>query len=322
MPQIPSPSAELLVDVQRQAEQLLSKGQAQQAVDLLDRVSEDLSGYPGLYRLKGVARLLQGSNTEARLIFDELEGSFGDDPGFLNVYGVALRRERDLGKAREVYERALELQPDEPSLLSNLGNLMIDLGQLQLARTHLSRALELAPGHGDARQNMARLERTLGGGAVESLGSAHVAAPQQHPANISAAAPPRDEEAAADWLKLAATAQREGNFDEAIVFARRAIEAQTDLAPAYKLAGEVLAGLRRFDQAEQALLYGALLGEADTNTLSNLGGICASRGQAPLAGLLLRRVLQQQPEHKVARQNLELLEKKAATGQQSLKTLF
>lgn len=53
MPQIPQPSAELLADVQRQAEQLLSKGQAQQAVDLLDRVSEDLSGYPGLYRLKG-----------------------------------------------------------------------------------------------------------------------------------------------------------------------------------------------------------------------------------------------------------------------------
>lgn len=321
MAQLPQPTPELLRDVQREAEQLLSQGQSQQAVDLLDRVSEDLSGYPGLYRLKGVARLLQGSNTEARLIFDELEGSFGDDPGFLNVYGVALRRERDLGKAREVYERALELQPNEPSLLSNLGNLLIDLGQLQQARTHLSRALELAPSHADARQNMARLERSLGGGAIESLGSAHPIAATVPPRS-SPTAPMRDEEAAADWLKLAATAQREGNFEEAIVFARRAIEAQTDLAPAYKLAGEVLAGLRRFDQAEQSLLYGALLGEADANTLCNLGGICASRGQSSLAGLLLRRVLQQQPEHKVALQNLELLEKQAATGQLSTKALF
>jgi Flp pilus assembly protein TadD len=320
MVQISQPSAELLADVQRQAEQLLNAGQAQQAVDLLDRISEDLSGYPGLYRLKGVARLLQGSNTEARLIFDELEGSFGDDPLFLNVYGVALRRERDLGRAREVYERALEIQPDEPSLLSNLGNLLIDLGQLQQARTRLSRALELSPAHHDARQNMARLERALGGGAVESLGSAHVAAAVVQPPTAST--PDHDEEAAADWLKLAATAQRDGNFEEAIVFARRAIEAQTDLAPAYKLAGEVMAGLRRFDQAEQALLYGALLGEADANTLSNLGGICASRGQAALAGLLLRRVLQQQPEHKVARQNLQLLEQQAATGQQPAKSLF
>ena len=317
MVQIPQPTPELLADVERQAEQLLNKGKAQQAIDLLDRVSEDLSGYPSLYRLKGVARLLQGSNTEARLIFDEIEGSFGDDPLFLNVYGVALRRERDLNKAREVYERALELQPDQTALLSNLGNLMIDLGLFQQARGHLTRALQLDPNHADARQNLARLERTQGGGGGESLGSAHVAAPAAAPTAAKV-----DEEAAADWLKLAATAQRESNFEEAIVFARRAIEAQIDLAPAYKLAGEVMAGLRRFDQAEQALLYGALLGEADANTLSNLGGICASRGQASLARLLLQKVLQQQPEHKVAQQNLELLEKQAASGQHPSQPLF
>ena len=110
---VQSPDTESLQAISQQAEALVAAGKSQDAIDLLDRVSEDLSSYPALYRLKGVARLMQGSNSEARLIFEELEGSFGDDPVFLNVLGVALRRERDLGRAREVYERALEIQPDE-----------------------------------------------------------------------------------------------------------------------------------------------------------------------------------------------------------------
>lgn len=319
------PDTESLQAISQQAQALISSGKAQEAIDLLDRVSEDLSGYPALYRLKGVARLIQGSNTEARMIFEELEGSFGDDPLFLNVFGVALRRERDLGRAREIYERALELQPDEPALLSNYGNLLIDLGQLEEARRRLEQALRLAPGHRDAQQNLARLQQQLGGstdalGASTSNPSAQLGAPAAAPGSGLGDAD-RDE-AAADWLKLAAMAQRESNFEEAIVFARKAIEAKPDLAPAYKLAGEVMAGLQRFDQAEQALLYGVLLGDTDANSLCNLAGVCVSRGQLALARLLLHRVLAMQPEHKAAHQNLALISQRQTAGQPADRPLF
>lgn len=310
------PTSEILLEVQRDAEQLLSKGDSQKAVDLLDRIGEDLSNYPNLYRLKGVARLIQGSNTEARLIFDEVEGSFGDDPTFLNLYGVALRRERDLNRAKTIYNRALELDPEQPALLSNFGNLLIDLGELVEAEKLLRKALKLVPDYADARQNLARLERAQGIGASETLKS-------EDGANVSLIIrDEQDTEAAADWLKLAATAQREGNYEESIVFARRSIEAQTDLAPAYKLAGEVMTGLKRYNEAEQALLYGVLLGEPDANTLSNLGGICASRGQYRLAKLLFNRVLSQHPEHEAAKRNLQLLEQTAANTGNISKSLF
>jgi len=320
----PIPDTESLQAIEQQAQALVAAGKAQQAIDLLDRVSEDLSGYPGLYRLKGVARLLQGSNTEARMIFEEIEGSFGDDPSFLNVFGVALRRERDLGRAREVYERALEIQADEPALLSNYGNLLIDLGQFVEARQHLEAALRLVPSHRDARQNLARLEQKLGGSTDAIAGEPQVSsAPAAPLSGIPAAISDQErDEAAADWLKLAAVAQRDGNKEEAITFARKAIEAKPNLAPAYKLAGEVMADLGRFDQAEQALLYGILLGDPDANTLTNLGGVCASRGQFNLARLLLDKVLSMQPEHKVARQNLELIAKREAAGSGSSRTLF
>lgn len=319
-----TPNTDSLQAIEQQAQELVAAGKAQQAIDLLDRVSEDLSGYPGLYRLKGIARLLQGSNTEARMIFEEVEGSFGDDPLFLNVFGVALRRERDLGRAREVYERALEIQPDEPALLSNYGNLLIDLGQFTEARQKLEKALRLVPSHRDALQNLARLDQKLGGStdaiAGEPRGPAGASGSTYGvPASISDA--DRDE-AAADWLKLAAVAQRDGNQEEAITFARKAIEARPGLAPAYKLAGEVMAGLGRFDQAEQALLYGVLLGDPDANTLTNLAGVCANRGQYTMARLLLDKVLAMQPEHKVARQNLELIAKREAAGSGSSRFLF
>ena len=134
----------------------------QAAVDELDRASEDLISYPHLYKLKGIARLLQGNSTEARLIFDQLEGCFGDDPEFLNTYGVILRRERDLSKASEIYKRGLDINPNEPALLSNYGNLLIDLNKFNEANTVLKKAIEIAPEHKDARQNLVRLDRCKG----------------------------------------------------------------------------------------------------------------------------------------------------------------
>ena len=103
-------SKDQLVSLQHAAEQHLHAGRAQAAIDELDRASEDLSSFPDLFRLKGIARLVQGNSTEAKLIFEQLEGCFGDNAEFLNVYGVALRREKDLAKAQEIYERGLDIK--------------------------------------------------------------------------------------------------------------------------------------------------------------------------------------------------------------------
>ena len=61
-------------ELQKKAEEHIRLGHSQAAIDELDRASEDLISYPHLFKLKGIARLLQGNNTEARLIFDQLEG--------------------------------------------------------------------------------------------------------------------------------------------------------------------------------------------------------------------------------------------------------
>lgn len=305
-------STDQIKALQQVAEEHLHAGRSQEAIDELDRASEDLSTFPDLFRLKGIARLVQGNSTEARLIFDQLEGCFGDNPEFLNVYGVALRRERDLGKSKEIYQRGLDLKPNEPSLLSNYGNLLIDLGKLDEAKIVLSKALDIAPNYTDARQNMARLERSQ----VETLDSNLNELKENSDIDEikDIFTDDRDELAASDWLNLAASAQRDKNLEEALLFTRKALDAQPDLAAAYKLAGEVLIKLRRPQEAERLLLIGTLIGEADADSLSNLGGLFAGQAHAKLAAVLLKRVMKMQPEHQAAKSNYENLSKQIKSG--------
>ena len=310
-------SKEQLLSLQRAAEQHLQAGRAQAAIDELDRASEDLSSFPYLFRLKGVARLVQGNSTEAKLIFEQLEGCFGDNADFLNVYGVALRREKDFSKAQEIYERGLDIKPEEPALLSNYGNLLIDIGKNDEARDVLNKALSVSPNHSDAVQNLARLDRTQ----VQSQPST-----SEQRNNLESSVRdmlyPNDEQAATDWLQLAANSQREKSYDETIQFCRKSINARPDFSAAYQLAGEAYLQSGDKKSAEKLLLYSALIGEADTDTISNLGGILASNGHCELAAILLKRALSNQPEHQAAKQNLERLESAIASGKYNKKTII
>ena len=309
-------------ELQKRAEEHIRLGRAQSAIDELDRASEDLISYPHLYKLKGLARLIQGNSTEARLIFDQLEGCFGDDPEFLNTYGVILRRERDLSKAAEVYRRGIDLRPNEPALLSNYGNLLIDLNKFEEANIVLNKAIKLAPEHKDARQNLVRLDRCKGQNGQESgignINSYHDSPNNSVSVNVLTE---KDEEAASDWLNLAAISQRDKNFEEALMFARKAFEAQPDLSLAYKVAGEVLFALNRREEAERMLLYGIILGEDDENSISNLGSIAAQRGNGKLAYILYNRVLAKSPEHQTSIKNLELLKQEVANNRYKLEPI-
>tara|TARA_B100000674_G_scaffold498996_1_gene540880 strand:+ start:3893 stop:4840 length:948 start_codon:yes stop_codon:yes gene_type:complete len=304
-----SVSAEQIKALHAKAESYLVAGNAQAAIDELDRASEDLSAYPTLWRLKGVAKLIQGNNTEAKLIFEQLEGSFGDNPEFLNHFGVVLRRESDFIKAKEVYERGLELSSNEPALLSNYGNLLIDLGDFQKADDVLQKAIKIAPNHKDARQNLVRLEKVKGSSQRN-----------KNESDISKTSSSKDsfqnydKEAAADWLKLASTAQKEKNYQEALLFAQKAIRAQPDFSAACKLAGEILICLGKKSEAERLLLYGILLGEDDPSTITNLGALAAGRGEGQLALILLDRVLGIHPENQAAKNNMETVRRNLSDG--------
>ena len=96
------------------------------------------------------------------------------------------------------------------------------------------------------RDNLVRLDRCKGQGGGQE---AAVEKNKQHDSQIDpkklSILIDKDEEAASDWLNLAAISQRDKNFDEALVFAGKALEAKPDFSLAYKVAGEVLFALNR-----------------------------------------------------------------------------
>ena len=215
-----------------------------------------------------------------------------------------------------MYERGLDIKPEEPALLSNYGNLLIDIGKNDQARDILNRALSLAPNHSDAVQNLARLDRTQ----VQSQSTIS----EEHSdtkSSIQDILYPNDEQAATDWLQLAANSQREKNYNETIQFCKKSINARADFSAAYQLAGEALLQSGDKENAEMLLLYSALIGEANTDTLSNLGGLLATRGHCQLAAILLKRALSTQPEHQAAKKNLDRLESFVASGNYKQKSI-
>lgn len=316
-------STDQINELQRKAEEHIRQGNSQAAIDELDRASEDLISYPHLYKLKGVARLLQGNTTEARLIFDELEGCFGDDPEFLNTYGVILRRESDLLKASEIYKRGIDIRPNEPALLSNYGNLLIDLNKFDEASIVLNKAIQISPEHKDARQNLVRLDRCKGQSSELPTAKQEIShSGDENNSNVFNELTLKDEEAASDWLNLAAISQREKNFEEALMFAGKALESQPDMSLAYKVAGEVLFALGRKDEAEKMLLYGVMLGEDDDNSVSNIASIAAMRGNGKLACILFNRVLAKSPEHQTSVKNLQHLKNEVSKNRYNFKSVI
>ena len=164
----------------------------------------------------------------------------------------------------------------------------------------MQKALKISPNHKDARQNLVRLEKV--GGSTQNIDNGIDVQNERHPDKSYIS---DDKEASADWLKLASMAQKEKNYQEALLFAQKAIKVQPDCSAACKLAGEVLISLGKKSEAERLLLYGILLGEDDPSTITNLGALAAERGEGRMALILFDRVLGLYPENQAAKSNLE-----------------
>ena len=122
--------------------------------------------------------------------------------------------------------------------MSNYGNILIDLNKFEEANVILNKAIQIAPDHKDATK------------LLDLIGAKDKAVNQTKRININdanninnsnglAALTFKDQEAASDWLNLAAIAQREQSKRSPHV-CTKITEAQPDLSAAYKLAGGVI----------------------------------------------------------------------------------
>ena len=111
-------------------------------------------------------------------------------------------------------------------------------------------------------------------------------------------------------LHAGALRERAGAVDEAEVFYRRAVEEDSDLAPARKALGDALYRRGAYpDAAEQYRKAVELRPDLGGDVYLKLGNVAYKQGDRESAVELWRRALELDPENGIARTNLELVQK-------------
>jgi len=134
------------------AEALRYNGRAQEALDLLNRLSgavEQTAEY--LYQRAATVSMLGGNPHEVVALLERAVAADGTHGGAL--FGLALENDRhgNDAYARELYERATAQFPTHVGTLLNLGVLCEDMQHYEKARQCYRRILEVYPDHPRAR---------------------------------------------------------------------------------------------------------------------------------------------------------------------------
>lgn len=243
------------------------------------------------------------------------------------TYAVALFQRGYLQAATDAFKQVIAAHPNNPEAYYNLGTLYLMRNALPDARSYLEQALHLRPEYAEAWNNLAMVSAQQGQTA-EAIGDFQKAL-QLRPSYVTA------------LLNFGNLLRRKGNFDEAKQMLLRALEAGPESADANYSVGMLYAQQNQLQEAAQFFQKALALRPDYADALNNLGVVLVRRGQYPeakakfetciqvapqfdqaylnLARLyvvlndkekakeVLQALLRQQPEHKLARQTLEML---------------
>jgi len=144
------------------ASRLLKAGQAQQALERVNRVLASRKNDPQARFLKGVILTEQGNTREAIDIFTKLTQDYPDLPEPYNNLAVIFAGQGQYDKARETLEKSIRTHPSYATAYENLGDVYA-----KLASQAYGKALQLDASNTGA-QNKLSLVRELVGPAPQT----------------------------------------------------------------------------------------------------------------------------------------------------------
>lgn len=243
------------------------------------------------------------------------------------TYAVALFQRGYLQAATDAFKQVIAAHPNNPEAYYNLGTLYLMKTALPDARSYLEQALHLRPEYAEAWNNLAMVSAQQNQTA-EAINDFQKAL-QLRPSYVTA------------LLNFGNLLRRKGNFDEAKQLLLRALESGPENADVNYSVGMLYAQQNQLPEAAQFLQKAVALRPDYVDALNNLGVLLVRQGQYPeaktkletciqvapqfdqaylnLARLyvvlndkqkareVLQDLLRQQPEHKLARQTLEML---------------
>lgn len=153
----------------RTAQELLSEGRLDEAIELLSRIVEIRPDHYGAQGALGGALMLQRRDQEALAAYEKALTLSPDNIDFLRPCSLLLYRAQRYDEAHERLRRVLDLGGDHYDDHHILGVILIELYRSAEAIGEFERALELKPDHAEARKALLHLlRREVGRAATDA----------------------------------------------------------------------------------------------------------------------------------------------------------
>jgi tetratricopeptide (TPR) repeat protein len=237
--------------------------------------------------------------------FDQAQAFFQqalkDDPQSAEVHyglGSAYLQQQKLQDARQCFERALQLPTTypgtRPNAWNNLGILTAREGNLDLAIEQFQRALQIDPEHSIALQNLGNAYRQKKDwpAAKQALERSLALNPDDAEANYS----------------LGMVYAQQSDPGRAYEYLRKALAARPTYPEALNNLGILYLRTRRPEQAIQSFEECIRVAPAYDQAYLNLARVYAIEGDRTKAKAVLQQLLQQNPDHPQAKQELQQLD--------------
>jgi O-antigen biosynthesis protein len=169
------------------------------------------------------------------------------------IMGNALQRSGKAADAMNCYNKAIELQPDLAEVYASIADLYAQQKKWQQAIEHYQKAILINPKLPAIYRNLANVWHQVGKPrkALECTYQAVTLEPEKTPSE--------------QQLILGDRLCKQGKINEAIVYYRRAIEANPQFAPAYQKIAELFEKQQHWQQATAYYRRALQLSEADRN---------------------------------------------------------
>lgn len=241
----------------------------------------------------GVALFQQGYLDQAAASFRQVIAAKPDNPEAFYNLGTLYLRKNDLNEAKKYLEKTVSLRPDYPEAWNNLGMIAAQQNQQDDAIRYFQRSIEQRPDYVIGLVNLGNLLRRQGNAsaAAKALYRAVELEPENAEANFG----------------LGMLHARQNDSERAEALFRKAIAIRPDYADAINNLGVLLVREGKNAEAEEQFKSCISVAPKLDQAYLNLAQLYMLEKQNDRAREILEALLKLQPQHKLARQTLEML---------------
>ena len=241
----------------------------------------------------GVAMFQRGYLEQAAASFKQVIAAKPQDPEAYYNLGTLYLRKNALPEARQYFEKTVKLRSNYPEAWNNLGMVAAQEGQTEEAVRNFKQSLLLRPAYVIALANLGNVYRRQGnfGEAERLLRRALEITPEDPEVNYS----------------IGMLYARQEKLEEAGQYLERALSLRPDYPDALNNLGVLYVRERRNSAAEERFKTCIRVAPNFDQAYLNLARLYVLMEEKQKAREVLLALLEKQPQHKVARQELEML---------------